>query len=344
MGKGIHYGLDFTGGTLLEFAFQKEVTSDEVRSILTNIDPKFSNTHIQTEQKKLEQGTYKAGAEPKTFMIVRTEFLTQETAGKIQSALQNKFGNTELLKNESIGPTVGNELKRGAIIAIIVALVIQLFYITFRFGTNIRYGIAADIALVHDVIIMVGFYSLTGREIDSPFVAALLTVIGYSVMDSIVIFDRIRENMIKIQRVTFPQLVNTSVLQTMTRSVNTLLTVLFTLFALYFFGGETLKNFAFALLIGVTSGAYSSIFVASPTLVIWDEWRKKQTTLHHESSNGKAKVSSNGKGHLEEGDNELPGIIQKGPHAHHTVTQDQARRAIKEAGSKKPRRERKKHN
>jgi len=153
------------------------------------------------------------------------------------------------------------------------------------------------LALVHDVIMMVGLYAFFGREADSPFLAALLTVIGYSVMDSIVIFDRIRENLKSSSRASFETVVNQSVLQTMTRSINTLMTVLFTLLALYFFGGETLKNFAFALLIGVTSGAYSSIFIASPLLVIWEKWsraREKRRMLTPVAKNGKkpAELSS----------------------------------------------------
>lgn len=338
-GKGLRFGLDFTGGTFLEFAFKEQVTSSQVRSALALVDQKLENAHIQTEEKNLEQGTYKEGEEPKTFIIVRTEFLSQEQVEKIKITFQEKLGQIELLSNNSIGPTVGGELKRGALIAIAVALIIQLLYITLRFGTNIRYGIAADIALVHDVIIMTGFYALTGREVDSPFVAALLTVIGYSVMDSIVIFDRIRENTHSIQqKVTFTQLVNTSVLQTMTRSVNTLLTVLFTLFALYFFGGETLKNFAFALLVGVTCGAYSSIFVASPVLVIWDQWRSKQQGSQ-ERLNGKTKVSKNGKGRLENEDDKLPESIESTPH---NLSSEQTRRTMRSTGSRKPRRDRRK--
>lgn len=190
--------------------------------------------------------------------------------------LSKDFGNIYKFKVESIGPTIGGELRGKALLAIFIALGLQLIYITLRFGNQVRFGIAADIALLHDLVIMVGIYSIVGREIDSPFLAALLTVIGYSVMDSIVIFDRIRENLKLLKKETYEQAVNISVNQTMSRSVNTLLTVLLTLFALYFFGGATLKNFAFALLIGCTTGAYSSIFIASPLLVIIDEWVKKK--------------------------------------------------------------------
>jgi len=185
----------------------------------------------------------------------------------------------EIYKVESIGPVIGKELTRKAIIALVIALLFQLVYITVRFGSQMRYGLAADIALAHDLIIMVGIYSIMSIfnksvQVDSPFVAALLTVVGYSVMDSIVIFDRIRENLKVHSKESFEEVVNISVNQTMTRSINTLMTVLFPMFALYFFGGATLKSFAFALLVGLTSGAYSSIFIASPMLVMLDNFIK----------------------------------------------------------------------
>jgi len=181
---------------------------------------------------------------------------------------------TGILSFETIDPVIGRELFTNAFFALIVALGLQLIYITFRFGNQVRYGVAADLALIHDVIIMAGVYALTDRQVDSPFLAAVLTVIGYSVMDSIVVFDRIRENVRHTRKGNYAEICNASLNQTMTRSVNTTLTVLITLFALYFFGGDTLRNFAFALLVGVTMGAYSSIFVATPLVTIIDKWWK----------------------------------------------------------------------
>jgi preprotein translocase subunit SecF len=199
---------------------------------------------------------------------------------QLVSAMTRMYGEVYKFKVESIGPSIGKELAYKAALAIIISLLIQLIYISLRFAfqgkSGLIYGFAADVALLHDVIIMTGIYSFVGREFDSPFLAALLTVIGYSVMDSIVIFDRIRENLKIMKKETYEEAVNVSVNQTMSRSVNTLLTVLLTLFALYFFGGATLKNFAFALLIGCTLGGYSSIFIASPILVLIDDWNKKK--------------------------------------------------------------------
>jgi preprotein translocase subunit SecF len=206
--------------------------------------------------------------------------LTADDVLQLVSRMTKMYGEVYKFKVESIGPSIGKELAGKAAMAIIIALLIQLIYISLRFAfqgkSGLVYGFAADIALLHDVIIMTGIYSLVGREFDSPFLAALLTIIGYSVMDSIVIFDRIRENLKIMKKETYEEAVNVSVNQTMSRSVNTLLTVLLTLFALYFFGGATLKNFAFALLIGCTLGAYSSIFIASPILVMIDEANKKK--------------------------------------------------------------------
>ncbi len=202
--------------------------------------------------------------------------LSTDDVIKLNSQFAKMFGNVYKFKIESIGPIIGGELRSKAILAIFIALGLQLIYITLRFGNQIRFGLAADIALFHDLILMTGIYAIVGREFDSPFVAALLTVIGYSVMDSIVIFDRIRENLKIFKKETYEQAVNISVNQTMSRSVNTLLTVLLTLFALFFFGGVTLKNFAFALLIGCTTGAYSSIFIASPILVLIDTFVKRR--------------------------------------------------------------------
>ena|GEM_PF-37556 len=202
--------------------------------------------------------------------------LSTDDVIKLNSQFAKMFCNVYKFKIESIGPTIGVELRNKAILAIFIALGLQLIYITLRFGNQVRFGLAADIALFHDLILMTGIYAIVGREFDSPFVCALLTVIGYSVMDSIVIFDRIRENLKIFKKETYEEAVNISVNQTMSRSVNTLLTVLLTLFALFFFGGATLKNFAFALLIGCTTGAYSSIFIASPILVLIDKFVKKK--------------------------------------------------------------------
>ncbi|MCL5774501.1 MAG: protein translocase subunit SecF [Firmicutes bacterium] len=270
--KHFNYGLDFTGGTILEVAFERPPSAEDIRGVLTGYNPDLSDAVIQISE---ESGVSAPGQVLAKKALIRTKELQPKDIDSIVKALNAKFGNLELKKQETVGPIIGNELKQNALLAILIALGIQLVYITFRFGIQMRYGLAADIAMAHDVVVMVGIYSVVGRQVDSPFLAALLTVIGYSVMDSIVIFDRIRENLKLMKKGVFQEVVNTSVNQTMTRSVNTLMTVLITLFALYYFGGPTLKNFAFALLVGVTSGAYSSVFIASPLLIIFDNMVKK---------------------------------------------------------------------
>lgn len=270
--KGLNLGLDFTGGTIFELGFHNKIEAESLRTSLKEYDLNFGDAVIQ-----LEQGEKNSLQK----ILIRVKKITEENlkADKINNLvkyLENKFGKIEVYKTENIGPVIGEELKQKALIALIIALVSQLIYITFRFGNQMRYGLAADIAMAHDIIIMVGLYSLFGKQADSPFLAALLTVIGYSVMDSIVIFDRIRENLKLFKKGVFEEIVNVSTNQTMTRSINTLMTCLLTVTALYFLGGSTLKNFAFALLIGLTSGAYSSIFIASPLLVILDTYFKKK--------------------------------------------------------------------
>lgn len=279
--KGLKFGLDFTGGTIVEVGAPQKVsaTTGELATWLNQRFPDIQDVQIQMGQ------TMEVAPDGKSYqkILIRAKGqgerveLEPEECTAVTQALQEHLNVGELvpLSITSIGPTVTGELKRGAILALVVALVLQLLYITLRFGNQMRYGVAADLALVHDVVIMTGLYALAGLQIDSPWVAALLTVAGYSVMDSVVIFDRIREQ-IKSHKGTFAQVVNESLNQTMTRSVNTTLTTVVVCVALYFFGGVTLKSFAFALLVGIISGAYSSIFVAGPLLVEIDGWARRR--------------------------------------------------------------------
>ena len=191
-------------------------------------------------------------------------------------------GNLYIFKKENIGPSIGKELSGKAFLAVIVALFLQLIYIAIRFNKKWHYGIVADLGLFHDLVMMFGIYAIMNLEFDSPFVSAMMTIIGYSVMNSIVIFDRIRENLRFLAGKSFPEIANVSCNQTMTRSVNTTLTVLITLFALYFFGGATLKNFAFALLIGCTAGAYSSIFLVPSLLAVFETFVKDSSNFESE--------------------------------------------------------------
>lgn len=186
------------------------------------------------------------------------------------------------LQFETVGPVVGQELKSKAVLSIFFVLAVIIIYVALAFRKvswpvqSWKYGTIAVVALFHDVIGVIGLFAFLGhfynQEVNAPFVAALLTVLGYSVSDTIIVFDRIRENLAKHANYTFAELVNRSLVETLARSINTVVTVLISLFAVYFFGGESVKSFALALLWGITSGAYSSIFVACPLLVVWYNW------------------------------------------------------------------------
>ena len=284
--NGVNKGLDFTGGTKIEAGVYELVTVNDVRTAMDAFQSDSiklgsvlvkTGTGMVTDQKP-EEG------KPTQFQRVNIRLVTEDGA-QLQPAqtrevldhLKTSFGDIKELSTASIGPTISGELTNNAIKAVVLALALQLIYIFFRFGNQIRYGLAANIALIHDVIIMIGFYSLAGRELDSPFIAAALTVVGYSVMDSVVIFDRIRENINDWwiengddKDAPYERIVNDSVNQTMIRSINTTLTTLVTLLAIFYFGGSTLQNFAYALLVGIVAGAYSSICIASPVLVLFN--------------------------------------------------------------------------
>ncbi|MCA9777033.1 MAG: protein translocase subunit SecF [Candidatus Eremiobacteraeota bacterium] len=281
--NGVNKGLDFTGGTIIEAGIYEMTTVNEVRTAMDKFksdEVTLSGIAIQTGTEMVDDQKPDEGKPAKFQRIILR--VVDENGNQLQPAqaeqvfehMKAELGDMKQLRTASIGPTISGELTNNAIKAVLLALGLQLVYIFFRFGNQIRYGLAADVALVHDVIIMIGFYSLAGKEIDSPFVAALLTVVGYSVMDSVVIFDRIRENINDWWdehgdegEAPYEEIVNDSINQTMTRSINTTLTTLVTLLAIYYFGGSTLQDFAFALLVGIVSGAYSSIFLASPILV-----------------------------------------------------------------------------
>jgi preprotein translocase subunit SecF len=211
--------------------------------------------------------------------LIRTRELRagSEEEARLESALRARFGDFTELQLQTVGPTVGATISQRAIIAVALTSVGILLYMAYAFRQAphpFRYGVCAILAMIHDVIILLGIFAILGYflnvEIDALFVTALLTVIGFSVHDTIVVFDRIRENVGRRAGVDFADIVNYSLVQTMVRSINTSMTVVFTLLALYLFGGETIKNFILALLIGIISGTYSSIFNASLMLVVWE--------------------------------------------------------------------------
>ena len=263
--QGFNLGIDFTGGTLLDLKFARPVAVAEVRDVLKEF-------HLENSTIQLASG---AQVETATNVFVRTHVLDENERPAVMAALQNKLGSFEVLRVEKVGAVIGSELTRQAVLALVISWVLMIGYITYRF--EFKFAIAGIIALIHDVIVVLGVFSLLRLEVDAAFVAALLTIVGYSINDTIVIFDRVRENL-KTHRKTesFEAMVNRSIWQTMTRSIYTVLTVLFCSVALWLFGGETTKNFALALIIGFAYGAYSSICNAAPLWVTFREWSDKR--------------------------------------------------------------------
>ena len=265
--RGFNMGIDFTGGTIIDLRFEKAVNINDVRAVLNEYD--LSNSTIQLS------GENSSSTESENVMI-RTVDLEEQERKEVMAALTDKLGAYQVLREEKVGATMGTELIMNAVYATIISWLLIIAYVSYRF--EFKFGISAVLGLAHNVIIVLGAFALTQRQIDSSFVAALLTIIGYSINDTIVIFDRIRENLKLHFRKNgdIVELVNTSIYQTMTRSIYTVSTVLFATFALYFFGGDTTKDFAFALLIGFFCGAYTSIFIASPLWVTFRRYSDKK--------------------------------------------------------------------
>ncbi|HVA26624.1 MAG TPA: protein translocase subunit SecF [Candidatus Baltobacteraceae bacterium] len=260
----LRLGLSFTGGTDIAVTFDKPTTTDAVRAGLASLN--LQDERINTAQT--------AGAVPGTQFHIESQTSFANNSVPLKTALSSVGAwDPNSLSITAIGAALGSEYLRHALEALVIALSIQFLYIAFRFGWNYIFGLVTVIALVRDAAMMIGIYALAGRPADDAFLAAVLTVIGYSVMDTIVILDRIRENTKIMVGVAYDTIVNESIKQTMTRSFNTLATVVITLVALLALGGVSLKNFAFALLVGICSGGYHSIFYSAPLVLVF---RKRQ--------------------------------------------------------------------
>jgi SecD/SecF fusion protein len=263
-GKGLNFGIDFKSGTRIQTAFVKPVSENQISAVLKANG--YPSAEIQKFNSKSVGGT--------GFQI-STETLRPDKVGKIESDLEARYpirhsaNGAKDFSSTSIGPTFGKTIANSAVIAIIASLLVISAYIALRFEW--KYAVPVLIALMHDLLITAGVYSLTGREVTTSTVAALLTILGYSLYDTIIVFDRVRENVPRMPRAAFSQIVNRSMSEVVTRSLATSFCTLLPVLALLLFGGETLKDFAFALMVGVASGAYSSIFIASPVLTHWKE-------------------------------------------------------------------------
>ena len=251
--RGFNLGIDFTGGSIVDLTFEKPVSVAQVRDVLKEHD--MGNSIIQLEN---SDGKTEANS-----VLIRTGVVGDAELRATMSDLQSKLGSYQIQRVEQVGATIGSELVQQAAIAIFLSWILMIAYITFRF--EFKFAIAAIIALIIDVLVVLSYFSLFHMEMDSSFVAALLTVVGYSVNGTIVIFDRIRENL-KIHRrsESLGDMVDNSIWQCMTRTIYTVATSLFAIISIFLFGGETIHNFSFAMMVGFASGAYTSIFLAGP--------------------------------------------------------------------------------
>jgi preprotein translocase subunit SecF len=262
---GPDYGIDFAGGSLVQVKFEAETTSAKIKDALSGME--LGGLVVQT-----------FGDETNEFLI-RAQATSDELKGlgtQVGKALNAVYGEgkSEIRRVEMVGPQVGKDLREKGFKAILFAMIAILIYITLRF--EFRFAVGAILALAHDVLITLGVFSIFGREIDLPIIAAFLAIIGYSLNDTIIVFDRIRENMGKYAKDGFIQVVNRSINETLSRTILTSGTTLLVVLALFLFGGGVIHNFAFALMIGVMIGTYSSIFVASPLLIFWEDYKRNR--------------------------------------------------------------------
>lgn len=268
--KGLFFGIDFKGGTAMDVVFTKPVTVAKVRAALATKG--FGDSIVQLVSAKEA--------------LIRSRQLTPGEVSGVQAALQQQVGVAEYKSIQTVGPGWGEVITQRALMAFIVSIFGVLAYISLRF--EFKMAVAAILALVHDALITVGIYALVGREITPYTIAALLTILGYSLYDTIVVFDRVRENSATLVKMTYSTMVDNSINQVLGRSINTTVITLLPVAALLVLGGETLRDFAFALLIGMTTGAYSSIFVASPILNLWKESEPRYKALKARHGDGEA--------------------------------------------------------
>ena len=271
-------GIDYTGGTVLQYAVDKKVDNNTLSELRAKLEAKgIENPSLQIINVKDSDKT-----KASDIILVRTKFIAEgdnTSINNITSVVKAEYSNADLISSSSVGPTLGKELFKNSLIALTLACLGIIAYLSFRF--QLDFALAAILALVHDVLFVVGVFAALGLffnvEVDGLFITALLTVIGFSVHDTIVVFDRVRENLrYYAKKMSFGEIVDASVTQTMARSINTSLTTLITLLGLYFFGGVTTKNFVLAIILGIAIGTYSSIFFAS---MLIDFWRDKKTQI-----------------------------------------------------------------
>ena len=263
---GPRYGLDFIGGTVVQVKFANQVDIGEVRAAVDNLT--IEGISVQ-----------EFGEKDANEYLISMKTTSEELEGisdKIRAVLEQKFGakSLEIRRVEMVGPKVGKDLRQKGMLAVIFSLIGMLIYIWYRF--EFRFGLGAIFCLVHDVVITLGVFSILNKPVDLIIVAALLTIVGYDINDTIIVCDRIRENMKKMTQKNLREVINTSINQTLSRTIITSGTVVIVLIALFFLGGEVLHDFSFCLLIGVFFGTFSSIYVATPLVIYWEKFFPKK--------------------------------------------------------------------
>lgn len=260
MHGGLNLGVDFAGGTVMQVKFPKATSTESIRDALKQINLEGSIIQQFSPQE----------------VVIRTSEVTSDLKGlssRVEETLSKVYGKGgyEVRRVEVVGPKVGKDITNKAIMAIAFSWIAMLIYVAWRF--EFRFGVGGIVALIHDVIVTVGVLSLLNREFSLTIIAALLTIVGYSINDTIVIYDRIRENMRKISKKDLGEVMNISINETLGRTILTSLTVFFVLVILLVFGGEVLYDFTLAMLIGVISGVYSTVYIASPLVLAWEKYR-----------------------------------------------------------------------
>ena len=273
-------GIDYTGGTILQYGVSEDITNKELGKLRTDLENAgYDNPNIQIIHANAEN--QKENSNIKNIISIRTKFIGHETTAvnQITDVLSKDYQNQDLISVSSVGPTLGKELFKNSLIALGLAFLGITIYLTVRFKFD--YALAALLGIAHDVLFVVGAFALLGIfynvQVDGLFITAVLTVVGFSVHDTIVVFDRVRENLrYYSKKLSFGEIMNASVNQTLTRSINTSLTILITLLALYFFGGVTTKDFVLAMILGIAIGTWSSIFFCSVLVEFWEDKKKQK--------------------------------------------------------------------
>ncbi|WP_053957017.1 protein translocase subunit SecF [Inediibacterium massiliense] len=262
MFQGFNLGIDFTGGTMMQVYLGKTVPVNEIKTEISKFDLDAEIIHVGDQKEEI---------------IIKTKKdLNTNQRQEVFEVLKAKYNlnDKDFRQAEQFGPSMGSEIQRKALISIGIAAIGMLIYITFRF--EIKFGASAILALIHDILVVLAIFAIFRIPLNSSFVAAMLTIVGYSINDTIVVFDRIRENMRYMKKRNYEEVVDMSINQTITRTINTSLTTLITIIVLYIFGVEAIKAFTLPLILGVAIGTYSSIFIASPIWVTLKEWESKK--------------------------------------------------------------------